>query len=316
MCEVLVIGCGNIGALYDIDKDEILTHVKAFSIDNRFDLTIFDDDSKILKLLNSKYDCKVLSKINNLEDLNKYDIISICTPTNSHYEYLIQTLQSNATLILCEKPISLNLMELDKLRDLYLQSTKKILVNYTRRFQPNYILIKERLINILKNERLTNVSIRYQRGFLNNCSHALDILSFLINLKIDFTKFIKSKLNFDSFELDPTISAIGCQDEINISIIGLANVRFSFFEIDLCFENTKVSLIDSGRDCIVSQSAENKLYFQPLRVNNNQTIRDCLRDQMKFVINSAFQLLTNPELQDNFLESIELNKNMLNFIKK
>jgi hypothetical protein len=177
-------------------------------------------------------------------------------------------------------------------------------------------LIKERLINILKNERLTNVSIRYQRGFLNNCSHALDILSFLINLKIDFTKFIKSKLNFDSFELDPTISAIGCQDEINISIIGLANVRFSFFEIDLCFENTKVSLIDSGRDCIVSQSAENKLYFQPLRVNNNQTIRDCLRDQMKFVINSAFQLLTNPELQDNFLESIELNKNMLNFIKK
>ena len=63
MCEVLVIGCGNIGALYDIDKDEILTHVKAFSIDNRFDLTIFDDDSKILKLLNSKYDCKVLSKI-------------------------------------------------------------------------------------------------------------------------------------------------------------------------------------------------------------------------------------------------------------
>jgi hypothetical protein len=315
MTEVLVVGCGNIGALYDIDKDEILTHVKAFSIDNRFDLTIFDDDSKILKLLNSKYDCKVLSKINNLEDLNKYDIISICTPTNTHYEYLIQALQSKASLILCEKPVSLNLMELDKLTNLYLQSNKKILVNYTRRFQPNYLLIKERLINILKNERITNISITYQRGFLNNCSHALDILSFLINLKIDFTKFVKSKLNFDSFELDPTISAIGYQDEINISIIGLANVRFSFFEIDLCFENTKVTLIDSGRDCIVAQSSENKLYFQPLKVNNNQTIKDCLRDQMKFVINSAYQHLTNADVQDNFLESIELNQNMLNFIK-
>jgi hypothetical protein len=315
MTEVLVIGCGNIGALYDIDNEEILTHTKAFSMDNRFNLTIFDDDLNKLKLLNSKYGCNVLPQITSVEDFNKFDIISICTPTNTHYDYLIRILQSKATLILCEKPISLDIIEIERLRQLYLHSEKKILVNYTRRFQPNYIKIKERLSSILNSERLTNVSIRYQRGFLNNCSHALDILSFLIHLKIDFTKLVKSKSNFDSFELDPTISAIGFQDDVNISIIGLANVRFSFFEIDFCFENSKVSLIDSGRECLVSHSVENKLYFQPLRLNSSLTIKDCLKDQMKFVISSAYDMFTNAELEDNFLESIELNKNMLNFLK-
>ena len=316
MKNVLVIGCGNIGALYDIGKDEILTHVKAISLNTNFNLTIFDNDPMILQTLKLKYNCNVITKINNFEDLNDFDLINICTPTDTHYDFLTKGLLSKSSLILCEKPVSYSLLELEKLKDLYLKSTKKVLVNYTRRFQPKYITIKEKLNSLIKTEKLTNINIRYQRGFLNNCSHALDILSYLINFKIDFNNFIITKSTFDTFELDPTISAFGCQNSIDVSIIGLANVKFSFFEIDIFFENTRLSLIDSGKNCIISNSNTNSKYFQPLKVNYELSLNDCLRDQMKFLIDSAYNFLNNENLNDNFLESVELNTKMLNFINK
>lgn len=315
MKKVLVIGCGNIGALYDLERNDILTHVKAFSLDYRFHLTICDNDPKILSLLVEKYNCKsILNSELTTDELDKYDLITIATPTDTHYEYLFKALNAKAKIIICEKPISLDLSRLNSIKNKYIKSSKKILVNYTRRFQPSYQEIKNNISTILKNERITNISIRYQRGFLNNCSHAIDTLEFLLGVKIDFDFFQKFVENYDAFEFDPTLNALGFQDGINFSIVGFANVKFSFFEIDICFQTYKVSLINSGRDCIVSKSKSNGRYFQPLDEYEILSLKNCLNDQMKHVISHSYNFFEDNELPDNFLDSIELNYKMLKFI--
>ena len=47
MYKALVIGCGNIGALYDLESNKVLTHVKALTNHPGFEVTIFDTDSEL-----------------------------------------------------------------------------------------------------------------------------------------------------------------------------------------------------------------------------------------------------------------------------
>ena len=53
--KVLVIGCGNIGALYDFKKDGVKTHVKAFVQNGNFDTIVFDRDKVLARRVGDHY---------------------------------------------------------------------------------------------------------------------------------------------------------------------------------------------------------------------------------------------------------------------
>lgn len=42
MYKALILGCGNIGAFYDYDTQEVVTHAKAFSEFDNIDVTVYD----------------------------------------------------------------------------------------------------------------------------------------------------------------------------------------------------------------------------------------------------------------------------------
>ena len=74
-------------------------------------------------------------------------------------------------------------------------------------------------------------------------------------------------------------------------------------EINFYFENFKIKLISGGQ--IIQFYKENKLVW----AKENQ-----LKDYMVGVLNEAFLLLKEKNKNDNFIESLELNKKMVSII--
>lgn len=308
MYKALVVGCGNIGAGYDFDNEQVLTHAKALSLNKKFSLTVYDTDRALASKVKEKYSCKAIEEI-DLDSLSKFDCVSICSPTGTHYKYLSEAIDAKVKVIICEKPVSSNSDELPELVKMYNRGSSKIMVNYTRRFQPAYSEMKIVITDLLKEEKLTNISIRYQRGFINNCIHAADLIEFLTNKKFELTNIKKNNLVTDHFENDPTLSLTANLEDVNVNVLGLSNVLFPYFDIDLYFESTKIEIKELGRTIEVLKADERFTVLSPKKIFEN-----CMKDNMIHVISKAEELLNGKNAQDNFIGSVELNQRMLNYL--
>ncbi|MBX7046502.1 MAG: Gfo/Idh/MocA family oxidoreductase [Ignavibacteria bacterium] len=308
MYNALVIGCGNIGAGYDFNNGQVLTHAKALSLNKNFSFKIFDIDKNLAAKVSERYNCGVVNEIS--EDILKdFDLVSICSPTKTHFEYLTKCLDAKIKVIICEKPVSSNENDLPVLLERYNLGDSKVQVNYTRRFQPAYSQLKAKINTILEEEKLTNLSIRYQRGFLNNCSHAVDLVEFLTDKKIELKNIQKSNFIYDHFENDPTLTLSANWNETNINILGLSNILFPYFDIDFYFESSKIEIKELGRTIEILKS-EN--HFTTLI--SKEIIKDAMKDNMINVLAEAEELLKDSSRKDNFLDAVQLNQKMLNYL--
>lgn len=314
MIPFLVIGCGNIGALYDIDNDRIQTHAKAIHLDPRFSLSIYDPNADLMFRVANKYQCEFLTEINE-DVLKRFPCISICAPTNSHLQYIQAGINSRAKLIICEKPVSNDETELETSRDAYLKSSTKIMVNYIRRFQPAYHDLKKLIQSISETDSVKNICIQYHRGFLNNCSHAFDLLEFLFERKIEIEIHGKIDGSYDHFRSDPTATFQGMWDKIRVNVTGLMDIKYSFFQIDLFFDTYRIALQDSGNTIKVYKADDMQKTHQTLNLLNEYTQHNCLQNHMVHVIDRAFKVVNEEVNEDNFIQSIDLNKRMLNYLK-
>jgi len=313
MYKALLIGCGNIGAMYDWDNEQVLTHAKAFSKIDEIEVDYFDLNNQQSSMVAGRYNGKAIFDLDKAFENNFYHIISICTPTSSHYNFLNKALKRKIPVIICEKPISTNINEIDELITLYGVSQSKVLINYIRRFQLSYQKLKNIIAILQKSDELSSVSIRYQRGFINNCSHALDLLQFLFHEEFIPANFVINRKDFDHFENDPTISGYCEWMNANINILGLQNVKYSNFEIDLYFRKTKILIQNSGNDILFYSMENINKGIMKLEVQIEKNMSNCLENYMMPVADKALQLLKKNG-DDNFNESILLNKTILNIL--
>jgi predicted dehydrogenase len=313
MLKALVIGCGNIGAWYDYNNDQVLTHAKAYFLDPRFSLSIFDINKTIVENISARYHCEVLGVIDAMS-LKAFDCISICTPTNTHSHFLKMAIDAGVKAIVCEKPISNDLGELEFVASAYRNGKSKIIVNYIRRFQPAFIELKKFISKLITEEKVTNIDIRYQRGFINNCSHAFDTIEFLMDCQMNLEEIKYNNVVFDQFNNDPTLSLQAIWNKTNVSIIGLSNICFSHFEFDIYFEYHKVCIKNAGQIVEIYKAEKAEKFFQPLNIQDQYTRNQCLKDYMKNVVDCVYQLSSQKDQKDNFLQSINLNQRMLNYL--
>jgi predicted dehydrogenase len=302
MFKALIVGCGNIGAMYDLHNKRILTHAKGYSKNGNFSLSFYDADFSKAKAIAQKYNGVALQKLSK-PILKSFDIISICTPTDLHFKLLKQALELNIKVIICEKPIAYDLKELSELNKSYSKSTSKVLVNYLRRFQPEYIKLKGR-IEQSKIQNLQNVIIKYKRGIINNASHALDTLEFLFEEKVHLKNTKIQNKFFDAFKNDPTCSLSGKWGRKNIFVTGLPNLNYPLFEIELYFENKTIIISDSGNTIETSELKK------PTVKKTN-----CLNNYMIAVIKYAESMLKDQNVKDNFVNSLQLNERLLNYLE-
>tara|TARA_A100001015_G_scaffold290595_1_gene363815 strand:- start:248 stop:997 length:750 start_codon:yes stop_codon:yes gene_type:complete len=234
----LILGCGNIGALYDWETAEVNTYAKAF-YSLGVNLSIYDKNLERSKFVAARYDAKPLNEWNEVTT-DKYDIIVVSTPTSTHFEYLTNLLSQPPTLVICEKPVDSDIDRLNELKGIYENSSARVIVNYFRRFQPKMFELAKRVQNLVVKNQCKTIIVNYQRGFHNNASHALDLLAFLFG-----KSFKPSNVNIlnaapDEFETDPTMSVSCCWNDIQIVLIGLVDAKFSNFEISLYFSSSVI----------------------------------------------------------------------------
>lgn len=306
MYKALVIGCGNIGAMYDFDADEIQTHVKALVKNGNFDVTVFDVNRNLAEKVANKYQIRSIEK---LDDISEYDLVSICSPTKTHVRYLEMCLDAETKLVICEKPISYDLSELETIEK---KGKTRILVNYIRPFLPAYKELKKEIVAILEIDDLTGIVVKYYKGLINYASHAMDLLEFLFDRVISFSRFQIAEKHYDFFEDDPTISGFGYWNEVPLNVIGLTRNQYAVFEVEIYFRKHSIFIRANGKKIEIYRIDKSTMMLADYPV---KTYENCLKDYMKYVIMRAEFMLKDESLEDNFEKAKSINKTLLNLIR-
>lgn len=309
MYTALIIGCGNIGAMYDFETESILTYAKAFHLDPEITFAVYDTDHQIAEKVAQRYQVQYLEVLDPAT-YNRYDIIAICTPTPSHFDYLSKMLVHGPKLVICEKPVDSDQIKLEKVVRLYNKSKSKVLVNFFRRFQPGIIQLRKDINDALAEEICTNIVVSYQRGFHNNASHAIDLLEYFFGTTFDLSAAQVNHKTSDEFDTDPTMSVFCFWNGVNVQFIGLSNVEFSHFDIAIYFTSQAVFLKDGGNEVEwFATTSKCGRFYPKLKLRSRQT--EVVSNYMNNVVSHAKLLLDGIEEASNFLDSVSISQRIL-----
>lgn len=299
MKKTLIIGCGNISALYDIDGKDINTHCKVFEHKKGIELYVFDLNISNINIARKRFNFQVVDNIT----YDQYDLIIIATSTKFHFQYLKNCLLANCPVVLCEKPIVYNEQELTELEKLKNESKTLLYTNYIRNFLSEYNELKNTIQNLSASNDLIHVNINYTRGVSNNFSHALSLLKFLITgFSLDSISAIRT--NKIEIENDPTLSFKSTFQNAEITTNGLSNINYSFFEIEIFFSEYYVKISDAGNTIELKAVEKNNTgYKGKLKSIPGYPKTLVLKDYMENVYNS---ITTSSE--DNFENSFHTQK--------
>ncbi len=141
-----IIGLGNIGSLFDEDpkSKEVWSHVGAYLACPKVDIVAGaePDMTKLDKFAQRCPQARLYQGYREMLNDKRLDIVSICSPTASHFEILSRAVETDVKAIFCEKPIASRVEDARQMVDIC-QAKKAILaVNYTRRWDQNYRRVK------------------------------------------------------------------------------------------------------------------------------------------------------------------------------
>lgn len=306
MIDVLLIGCGNIGALYDLDNEQVLTYAKAFSLDPDLKVTVYDQNPDVQEKIAVKYGFNTANDLFSLR-FSDFALVCIATPTVSHFDYLQKAILEKVPVICCEKPVTYHPEEVTQLRSLYEQGQSRILVNYIRRFQEGYQQLQQEVTTLLnQGETLQHIRINYKRGLMNNGSHLLDIIQLLTGCNIQTEKHLVTASDFDVFQQDPTLSGILKQDTFDLELIGHAYADYPVFDGVIELSEHQIHITDAGD---VWNIYANKDLSQPVLSRTG-----VIHNYMLSVREWLKKMLEDQTINDNFTESLELNNRLLQLI--
>ncbi len=242
--KVLIIGSGNIAQAFDdVDNDLVRTHIKGYRYFKEFfQVDTFFDTNKV-KCETAALKWSVPNWVSDFSEIiiNYYDVISICTPDDTHGYYLAKAVKMHPKVIFLEKPIGLSYEEADDLFKLCENNGILLLVNYSRLYLTEFQVIKQRIKNG-EFGKILSISLKYHKGFYHNASHLLNLMIYLIDPNFEWAG-ITGVINDFSKE-DPSYSAYVnlSKDEQKISLIieafdaSIVNI----LELDIIGENGRV----------------------------------------------------------------------------
>ena len=232
-----IIGCGDIGYLFDKDignelnSDEALTHFRSLNNSEKFRLvSVADINVAPLNLIDKQTGIKKYDDYKKMvEELNP-DLVTIATNDESHYPILTELLKYKPKFVFCEKPLAKTGKEIEEICKKYKEAGIPLQVNYTRRFLNEFEEIKKS-IDENKIGRTESVTFYYSRGLVHNASHYIDIVLWYFGEPDDVISFSQKKGITDE---DKSVSFIfKYSGGPEIIFIALDIDKLSFAEIDI-----------------------------------------------------------------------------------
>lgn len=263
---VLVIGAGNIAHRFDSpDDDVILTHIKAYHRNSAFQLVgVCDTRINEAKIAAERWNIPHYAATpEELQHLQP-EVISICSPDNTHEDYLWRCLQLNTLprLVFCEKPLTTEVQVAEHLVQEYEHRGVKLAVNYSRRWWTEWQTVRK---NILTGTYGNVVSARckYYKGLMHNASHLIDLLQFFVEPQLIQGVILQEIQDYTPD--DPTLSFACTMDSPLGSFVlmgeGYDSRQMTPIELELTFEKQQLLLSElDGTQLILASLRENTLY--------------------------------------------------------
>ena len=244
-----IIGCGQIAGGYDKHtKDEkVGTHAQAYRLQSATELVaVADLDSRHAREFSARWgNPTVYTDAASMLSAVGPDIVSICTPDNTHTDLLELCLDcSSLKAVWCEKPLATDVDRAQAMVSAYAQRGIVLAVNYWLRWDAEIQHIKDAL---QKDElgRIQKVVVYYTKGICHHGSHAVDILLDWFGQPGEMQVF-ESHVDFAAD--DPTVDARLLVDNVPIYLIGADAREYNVFEIDILGTLGRVKVKAYGRE--------------------------------------------------------------------
>lgn len=249
MLAVLLVGCGNIAGGYDSGPGATampLTHAGAYTRHGGFRVTtcVEPNDARREAFMRT---WSIPMGYRNLEEvpaISHFDIVSICSPTAAHSQQVDAALALRPRLIFCEKPVTLHVHDTETCIAQCDAAGVLLAVNHTRRWAPDIINLRERLA-AGELGTVRSVSGLYNKGILNNGSHLIDLLHYLIG---PLTVVATLSPIVDALPDDPSVAALLQSDAGGVPVhLRTAHASdYSVFEIEIVTSTGILVMEESG----------------------------------------------------------------------
>ena len=189
---------------------------------------ISDVNSDRATIISEKYNVNFYQDVQELIDLS--DAMVIVTPTNSHYD-IAQLVLKNSKHVFIEKPVTSTIDQANNLIDIANKNNLLIQVGHIERFNPAFILLKEKNMTakFIEVHRLASFKSRGHDTsvVLDLMIHDIDII--LATVKSQITDIQANGVNVITSETDIANARItfenGCIVNLTASRISLKEMR-------------------------------------------------------------------------------------------
>jgi predicted dehydrogenase len=258
-----LIGCGKIGSLFADDplmQGDIFSHAAAYEACPDTDLVaLVDTDPAALAACGKRWNVRHrFATVAELMDVVKPQIVSVATPTPTHYSILVQLLSGHTRplAILCEKPIASTLFEAERAVHLAKEKGVLLVVMHMRRYANNMRNLREFLRNGGIGE-IRNVSGWLTKGTVHNGTHWFDLLRYLVGE-------VRWVHGIDSLEEggdDPTLDvAMGLENGMLATMRSAETANFTICEMDVMGTKGRAQIVDSSYQVHISTAVPSPRY--------------------------------------------------------
>ncbi|QTM08866.1 gfo/Idh/MocA family oxidoreductase [Brachyspira hyodysenteriae] len=254
MYKVGIIGLGQIA--YFIDKDPnrkiIWSHIKAYQNTKNTKITAIcgDTDWNLVRQIQKDENIeKGYVDYKKMLDENDFDIVSICTPIELHYEMSKKCIETGVKAVFCEKTLSYSIEEGKSLLELSKKNNTVFAVNYILRWDN----INKEIKKLIEENAIGKIYtiVGYGATALHtSASHIIDLMLYFTNSEVEYvvgekqTDFVREVHGVDDYGGCGMIKfksgAIGF-----IKAVSTSPFKY-MLEMDIMGENGRIRLYNNG----------------------------------------------------------------------
>lgn len=295
-----IVGCGQIAGGYDTpDGDSVRTHAKAILNHPQCELVaVADIDLGRAKTFSKLWKSKrYYNHFQKLLENEKIDCLSVCSPTQFHFEHLSEAIRKHIPIVWAEKPLTNSVKETKQLSVLLKHSNTRLIVNYIRRWDVGFSKVRTKTKEI---GHIQNVVVRYTKGLYHNGIHAINLLhDYFGNLtsspNIVDTSFHNSPLLTPTFKIE-------FERAKDVFLLGYDNNAFYLFEMDIVGTAGRIQIIDGGNEILFFRVRKSP--YDPsnrilsLQERHKDTLNYCMSEGLRRVLNNKNCPSIEEALQD------------------
>jgi len=231
------------------------------------------------------------------------DVVSICVPAGQHLAVFRQVIPFAPRAVLCEKPMTGVLSEAKEMLRLAEESHCVVAVNYIRRFEPGVLTLKKALQRGDAGEIEKGICW-YTKGIVNNCSHFIDLLRFLLG---DVTKVLILDRGRDWTADDPEPDVRVRFGTTPVYLLAAREECFSVGRIELMGTLAHVLYDDFGSIIRVRKADDDPLFpgYRVLGPKSEEIVTDLVRYQWHVVDHLYRRVVAEGPFQSDGRSAVE-----------